>query len=110
MAQKDFGGPQQLHFPSHPNGEEVSAHLHLIAVEEVDVRFVLLRILAHQEEDGGIAHLVEHRLAVLDSRQWEVLQLLLGKKKGWVGQQGSVHRITEAPRLDKTHRITQSNQ
>lgn len=36
-----FWGPQQLHFPPDPNGEEGSAHLHLIAVEEVDVRFVL---------------------------------------------------------------------
>lgn len=50
---------------------------------------MLLRILAHQEEDGGIAHLVQHRLAVLHCRQREVLQLLLEKKKEEAGQQGS---------------------
>lgn len=78
---------------SHPAGKEGSAHLHLVAVEEVDVRFVLLRILAHQEEDGGIAHLIQHRLAVLDCRQREVLQLLLEKKKEEAGQRGSIELL-----------------
>lgn len=61
--------------------KEGSAHLHLVTVEEVDIRFVLLRILAHQEQDGGVAHLVQHCLAVLHCGQGEVLQLLL-KRKG----------------------------
>lgn len=61
-------------------GTQGSAHLHLVAVEEVDVGFVLLRILAHQEQHGGVAHLVQHRLAVLDCRQRKVLQLLLEEK------------------------------
>lgn len=78
---------------SHPTGKEGSAHLHLVTVEEVDVRFVLLRILAHQEEDGGIAHLIQHRLAVLDCRQREVLQLLLEKKKEEAGQWGSTELL-----------------
>lgn len=80
----------------HPTGKEGSAHLHLVAVEEVDVRFVLLRILAHQEEDGGIAHLVQHRLAVLDCGQREVLQLLLEKKEE-AGQRGSTELLGSLP-------------
>ena len=74
--------------------KEGSAHLHLIAVEEVDVRFVLLRILTHQEEDGGIAHLIQHRLAVLDCRQREVLQLLLEEKEEGV-RQGETIELTQ---------------
>lgn len=63
-----------------------SAHLHLVAVEEVDVGFVLLRILAHQEQHGGVAHLVQHRLAVLDCGQRKVLQLLLEEKGSGNGE------------------------
>lgn len=77
--------------------EESSAHLHLVAVEEVDVRFVLLRILAHQEEDGGIAHLIEHRLAVLDCRQREVLQLLLEEKEEGVRPWGAIELRGNGP-------------
>lgn len=51
----------------------VSAHLNLIAVEEVNVRLVLLRVLTHQQKDGGIPHLIQHCLAVLDSWEREVL-------------------------------------
>lgn len=70
--------------------QEGSAHLHLVTVEEVDVRFVLLRILAHEQEDGGIAHLIEHCLAVLHCRQGEVLQLLLQEKGEGVRQWGAI--------------------
>lgn len=63
--------------------------LHLITVEEVDVRFVLLRILTHKQEDGGIAHLIEHCLAVLHCWQGKVLQLLLQEKGKGVRQWGT---------------------
>ena len=72
--------------------KEGFAHLHLVAVEEVDVRFVLLRILTHQEEDGGIAHLIQHCLAVLDCWQREVLQLLLEEKEEGVTQWGTTEQ------------------
>lgn len=68
------------------SGTGGSAHLHLVAVEEVDVGFVLLRILAHQEQHGGVAHLVQHRLAVLDCGQRKVLQLLLEEKGSGNGE------------------------
>lgn len=62
----------------------------------MDVRFVLFRILTHQEEDGGIAHLIQHCLAVLDCRQREVLQLLLGEKEG-VRQWGTIELMGNSP-------------
>lgn len=57
------------------------AHLHLVAVEEVDVGLALLRVLAHEQQHGRVAQLVQHRLAVPDGGQREVLQLLLGDRK-----------------------------
>lgn len=63
----------------------------------MDVRFVLLRILAHQEEDGGITHLVQHRLAVLDRGQGKVLQLLLQEEEEGVRQWGSTELAGNGP-------------
>lgn len=55
----------------------VPPHLHLVAVEEVDVGLALLRVLAHKQQHGRVAQLVQHRLAALHSGQREVFQLLL---------------------------------
>lgn len=57
---------------------------------------MLFRILTHQEEDRGIAHLIQHRLAVLDCRQREVLQLLLEEKEG-VRQWGTIELMGNGP-------------
>ena len=56
---------------------QTETHLHLVTVEEVDVGFVLLLVLTHQQQHGGIACLVEHRLTHVDGGEREVLQLLL---------------------------------
>ena len=52
-------------------------HLHLVAVEEVDIRLALLRVLAHEQQHRRVAQLVEDRLAALHRGQREVFQLLL---------------------------------
>lgn len=90
MEERGKGRPQEVCFVLFHTKQEGSAHLHLVTVEEVDVRFVLLRILAHEQEDGGIAHLIEHCLAVLHCRQGEVLQLLLQEKGEEVRQWGAI--------------------
>ncbi|TNN86994.1 hypothetical protein EYF80_002749 [Liparis tanakae] len=46
-------------------------------VEEVDVGFVLLVVLTHQQEDGGVARLIQDRLTHVDCGKREVLQLFL---------------------------------
>lgn len=90
MEERGKGRQQEVCFVLFHTKQEGSAHLHLVTVEEVDVRFVLLRILAHEQEDGGIAHLIEHCLAVLHCRQGEVLQLLLQEKGEGVRQWGAI--------------------
>lgn len=56
---------------------EPSTHLHLVTVEEVDVGFVLVLVLTHQQQHGGVTCLIQDRLAQVDGGEREVLQLLL---------------------------------
>ena len=65
----------------HPRAHGRPPHLHLVAVEEVDVGLALVRVLAHEQQHGRVAQLVEHRLAVPHAGQREVLQLLLGDRR-----------------------------
>jgi len=46
-------------------------------VEEVDVRFVLLLVLTHQQQHGGVTCLIQDRLTHVDGWEGEVLQLFL---------------------------------
>lgn len=64
-----------------PASPRPPAYLHLVAVEEVDVGLALVRVLAHEQQHGRVAQLVEHRLAVPHAGQREVLQLLLGDRR-----------------------------
>lgn len=52
-------------------------HLHLVTVEEVDVGSVLLLVLTHQQQHGGVTRLIQDRLTQVDGGEREVLQLLL---------------------------------
>lgn len=46
-------------------------------MEEVDVGFVLLVVLTHQQQHGGVTCLIQDRLAHEDGGKREVLQLFL---------------------------------
>ena len=52
-------------------------HLDLVAVEEVDVRPVLLAVLTQQQQHGGIARLIQYGLTVVNGREREIFQLFL---------------------------------
>lgn len=54
-----------------------AAYLDVIALEQVQVRFVLTWFLTDQSQDGVEGADVHHSLAVLDGFDWEVLQLAL---------------------------------
>lgn len=54
-----------------------AAYLDVIALEQVQVRFVLTRFLTDQGQDGVKGADVHHGLTVLDGSDWEVLQLAL---------------------------------
>lgn len=54
-----------------------AAYLDVIALEQVQVRFVLTRFLIDQGQDGVERADVHHGLTVLDGSDWEVLQLAL---------------------------------
>lgn len=97
MEEGGKGRQQEICFVLFHTKQEGSAHLHLVTVEEVDVRFVLLGILTHKQEDGGIAHLIEHCLAVLHCRQGEVLQLLLQEKGEGVRQWATIRLRGNGP-------------
>lgn len=56
---------------------KTETHLHLVAVEEVDVGFVLLLVLTHQQQHGGVTGLIQDRLTQVDDGEREVLHLLL---------------------------------
>lgn len=78
-----MGVASRVGVASLPPRPAARAHLHLVAVEEVHVGLALLRVLAHEQQHGRVAQLVEHRLAVLHGGQREVLQLLLqGRGEG----------------------------
>lgn len=74
------------------------AHLHLIAVEEVDVGLVLLRVLAHEQQHRRVAQLVQHRLAVPHRGQREVLQLLLRDRGSDAARTARPHSAGARPR------------
>lgn len=57
-------------------------HVDLVAVEKVDVGFVLLFVLTHQQQHGGVMHQIQDRLAQVDGGEGEVLQLLLQQQHG----------------------------
>lgn len=57
-------------------------HVDLVAVEKVNVGFVLVFVLAHQQQHGRVTRLVQDGLAQLDDGQGEVLQLLLQEQQG----------------------------
>lgn len=46
-------------------------------MEEVDVRFVLLLVLTHQQQHGGVTSLIQDCLTHVDGGEGEVLQLFL---------------------------------
>lgn len=46
-------------------------------MEEVDVGFVLLLVLTHQQQHGGVTGLIQDRLTQVDDGEREVLHLLL---------------------------------
>ena len=62
--------------------DSAQPHLDVVALEEVQVRLALPRLLAHQGQDGVIAAGVHHRLAVLEGADGEVLQLILKRGGG----------------------------
>lgn len=76
------------------------SHLHLVAVEEVDIGLALVRVLAHEQQHGRVAQLVQHRLAVPHCRQREVLQLLLRDR--WLGH-GLTATGTDGPEEQTQH-------
>lgn len=57
-------------------------YLDVVALEEVEVRFVLARLLADESEDGVEAAGTADGLAVLDGSHGEVFQLLLVESGG----------------------------
>lgn len=57
-------------------------HVDLVAVKKVNVGFVLVFVLTHQQQHGGVAHLIQDCLAQLDDGQGKVLQLLLQEQQG----------------------------
>lgn len=53
-------------------------------MEEVDVGFVLVLVLTHQQQHGGVTCLIQDRLAQVDGVKREVLQLLLQVRNGGI--------------------------
>lgn len=51
-------------------------------MEKVNVGFVLVFVLTHQQQHGGVTHLIRDGLAQLDGGEGEVLQLLLQQQHG----------------------------
>lgn len=56
---------------------QTETHLHLITVKEVDVWFVLVLVLTHEQQHGGVTCLIQHCLRHLDGGERKVLQLFL---------------------------------
>lgn len=51
-------------------------------MEEVNVGLVLVFVLTHQQQHGGVTRLIRDRLAQVDGGEGEVLQLLLQEQQG----------------------------
>lgn len=56
---------------------QTKTHIHFVAVEKVDVGFVLVLVLTHEQHHGGVTGLIQHRLTHVDGWKREVLQLFL---------------------------------
>lgn len=56
------------------------SHLHFVAVEEVNVWFVLFIVLTDEQKDGGVPRLVQQRLTVMDCGQRKVFKLFLRER------------------------------
>lgn len=56
-------------------------HVDLVAVEKVNVGLVLVFVLTHQQQHGGVTRLIRDCLAQVDDGEGEVLQLLLQEQQ-----------------------------
>lgn len=56
-------------------------HLHFVAVEEVNVWFVLFVVLTDEQKDGRVSRLVQQRLTVMNCGQRKVFKLFLRERK-----------------------------